>query len=438
MERDESTKMESIDTIPDPQGVSIDANEQMNQETIKYKEFLEWLKLAGNHELFVRIKKFVASVNEITPKATYSEREVQSEMLNLRINSFTKEALSPEEFDPYGKYLRKLIHVMCYQQMLSCLPSHKDSPDDFFLSRCRALSHFISFASLGHDNRYTLSQYKEFWDCAVEQLRVMSVYRFVDDKVTCLNNTINILTRLLETLFGVAGADELMDGICLVVIRSQVPRLKLQLQLMDFYYEECEEKRGAFESVKLRIRGIISFVKGCKVTDFCGVPASVWEANMGREGEGLSRRRRASELSSDDMMEVVTPEEEEEEEERSVQLSLQSQRSQRSAALQTIRRVFNKKTKKIVDGKWMECLEPMPLWTESEKANNDLVMQWKTERYQFYKQEPAGEEEEKKLYDEYRNVVRTVENLLYLLRRWVVCLRGEFIYWGGIQQGSGQ
>ena len=202
----------------------------------------------------------------------------------------------------------------------------------------------------------------------------MSVYRFVEDKVTCLNNTINILTRLLETLFGVAGADELMDGICLVVIRSQVPRLKLQLQLMDYYYEECEEKRGAFESVKLRIRGIISFVKGCKVTDFCGVPASVWEANMGREGEGLSRRRRASELSSDDMMEVVTPEEEEEEEERSVQLSLQSQRSQRSAALQTIRRVFNKKTKKIVDGKWMECLEPMPLWTESEKANNDLVV----------------------------------------------------------------
>ena len=104
---------------------------------------------------------------------------IRSETLNLRINSFVKEALSPEEFDPYGKYLRKLIHVMCYQQvpdfrtphlqMLSCLPSHKDSPDDFFLSRCRALSHFISFASLGHDNRYTLSQYKEFWDCAVER-----------------------------------------------------------------------------------------------------------------------------------------------------------------------------------------------------------------------------------------------------------------------------
>lgn len=31
MERDEPTKMESIDAIPDPQGVSIDANEQMNR-----------------------------------------------------------------------------------------------------------------------------------------------------------------------------------------------------------------------------------------------------------------------------------------------------------------------------------------------------------------------------------------------------------------------
>ena len=207
----------------------------------------------------------------------------------------------------------------------------------------------------------------------------MSIYRFVDDKVTCLNNAINILTRLLETLFGVAGADELMDGICLVVIRSQVPQLKLQVQLMDFYYEECEEKRGAFESVKMRIRGIISFVKGCRITDFSGVQAGVWETYMGREGEGLSRKRRNSELSSDDMMEVNTLEEEEDvtEEERSVQMSQMSQMSEmshRSVHSQNIRKLFKKKTKKIVDGKWMECLDPMPLWTENEKINNDLVV----------------------------------------------------------------
>lgn len=35
-------------------------------------------------------------------------------------------------------------------------------------------------------------------------------------------------------------------------------------------------------------------------------------------------------------------------------------------------------------------------------------------------------------------MVRTVENLLYLLRRWVVCLRGEFIPVGGHLNGSGQ
>ena len=32
----------------------------------------------------MRIKKFVASVNEITPKATYSEREVQCELMMMR------------------------------------------------------------------------------------------------------------------------------------------------------------------------------------------------------------------------------------------------------------------------------------------------------------------------------------------------------------------
>lgn len=196
----------------------------------------------------------------------------------------------------------------------------------------------------------------------------MSTYRFVDDKVVCLNNTINILTRLLETIFGVAGADELMDGICLVTMKAQVPQLKLQLQLMDFYYEECEEKRGAFESVKLRIRGIISFLKSCKMSDFCGVSAYEWEKFMGREGEGLSRPRRQSELSSDDMMEVIPTPASDDEEAESVQLS------QQSVSSQTIRSLFAKKTKKIVDGKWMECLDPKPVWTESEKANNDLVV----------------------------------------------------------------
>ena len=35
-------------------------------------------------------------------------------------------------------------------------------------------------------------------------------------------------------------------------------------------------------------------------------------------------------------------------------------------------------------------------------------------------------------------MVRTVENLLYLLRRWVVCLRGLLIRFGGHPKGSGQ
>ena len=208
------------------------------------------------------------------------------------------------------------------------------------------------------------------------ELQVMSMYRFVDDKVVCLNNAVNILTRLLETIFKVVGADELMDGICIIVMKAQVPRLKVQLQMMDLFYEECEEKRGVFESVKLRIRGIISFIKSCKYSDFTKLNEMVWIENMGREGEGLCRQRNGSELSSDDEMqdsfisaeqvEMMKEEEEDKEEVLSVQLSVRSTTSRRLK--------YGKKTKKIVDGKWKECLDPMPDWVEKERMNDELVV----------------------------------------------------------------
>lgn len=214
------------------------------------------------------------------------------------------------------------------------------------------------------------------------ELQVMSMYRFVDDKVVCLNNAVNILTRLLETIFKVVGADELMDGICIIVMKSQVPRLKQQLQMMDFFYEECEEKRGVFESVKLRIRGIISFIKTCKFTDFTKLDQHVWESYMGKEGEGLCRQRSPSELSSDDEMQMnmvyvsdsvlIQEDQGDQEDAHSVQHSVFSNNSQMSRP--RFGKGYGQKTKKIVDGKWKECLDPMPDWVEKEKVNDELVV----------------------------------------------------------------
>ena len=205
------------------------------------------------------------------------------------------------------------------------------------------------------------------------------MYRFVDDKVVCLNNAINILTRLLETIFKVVGADELMDGICIIVMRSQVPKLKVQLQMMDFFYEECEEKRGVFESVKLRIRGIISFIKTCKFTDFTKLEENVWVEHMGKEGEGLCRQRSPSELSSDDEMSMVhgdsftAGEEDDKDDALSTQHSVVSSNSSSNKG-NRFTRVFSTKTKRIVDGKWKECLDPMPEWVFKEKYDNELVV----------------------------------------------------------------
>ena len=53
--------------------------------------------------------------------------------------------------------------------MVSLLPSYKPGKEDYFSKRCQALSQLITFENLGHDNRHTVAQYKEFWDCAIER-----------------------------------------------------------------------------------------------------------------------------------------------------------------------------------------------------------------------------------------------------------------------------
>ncbi|KAK8794222.1 hypothetical protein WA171_003346 [Blastocystis sp. BT1] len=416
MQESEAEKLQKCKEWSIPQGVSIDANEQVNVVNIEYDKFLDWLKLASNHELYVRVKKFVSSVNSILPKDTPGEREIQSENLNLSMRSFVNEIFIGADIEDckrelYQRFMFKFLNIMCYDKILSCLPSYKQGKEDYFLKRCQALAQIITFENLGHDNRHTVAQYKEFWDCAIEQLQVMSTYHNVEDKVICLNNAINILTRLLETIFKVVGADELMDGINIIVMQAQVPQLKLQLQMMDYYYEEIEAKRGVFESVKLRIRGIIAFIKNCHYSDFTKLSLSVWEEVMGSE---LSRHRSDSELSSDDQPEPIhdSLQDAHDETDQSVELSVLSATSQR-----TIRSLFSKKTKKIVDGKWMECLDPIPTYTTDMRTNDELVEAWKRKRYRYYKRGPENEEENEELLQEYRNVVRTVENLLFLVRR---------------------
>ena len=229
----------------------------------------------------------------------------------------------------------------------------------------------------------------------------MSVYRFVDDKVVCLNNAINILTRLLETIFKVVGADELMDGICIIVMQAQVPRLKLQLQMIDYYYEGEESMAGIFESVKLRVRSMISFIKNCKFSDFCKLDLAEWEKYMGRNGEGFSQARRNSELSSDDEISVLPFEEmsEETNDEKKEKEKEDSATTPASTDSQNFRNLFGRKTKKIVDGKWRDCLDPKPRWVDNSKVNDELVKEWKSQRYRYYKVKPTNPEETEILYD---------------------------------------
>ena len=88
---------------------------------VEYEKFLDWLRDASNHELYVRINKYVNSVNAILPRESTFERENQSESLNYDMRTFVREALTSantgleaEKLEQYRSFLLKLLHIMCY------------------------------------------------------------------------------------------------------------------------------------------------------------------------------------------------------------------------------------------------------------------------------------------------------------------------------------
>lgn len=143
MQKPEEEKLRLCQEFPLPKNVSIDENQEVNrlffsllvllvEDNILYEKFLQWLLDVDNYELFIRIKKFVSSINSILPSSDPYYREEQYS-LNRRMRArtmkiaqdirvFVNEALSGIELSDdqkqlYPRYLRKLIMVMCYNQV---------------------------------------------------------------------------------------------------------------------------------------------------------------------------------------------------------------------------------------------------------------------------------------------------------------------------------
>ena len=80
MQLSEEQKINLIELREVPSNVIIDANQEVNREMldvtlieedhIDYGEFLQKLKDSANHELYVRIKKFVDSIQRLVPEKT--------------------------------------------------------------------------------------------------------------------------------------------------------------------------------------------------------------------------------------------------------------------------------------------------------------------------------------------------------------------------------
>ena len=88
MQKPEEEKLRLCQDFPVPKHVSIDENQEVNrlalfewffsvEDNILYEKFLQWLLDVDNYELFIRIKKFVSSVNSIVPSSAPNIREAQ-------------------------------------------------------------------------------------------------------------------------------------------------------------------------------------------------------------------------------------------------------------------------------------------------------------------------------------------------------------------------
>ena len=132
MQASEEEKLRRCEELLSPPNISIDANDAVNgmdafsvshaiEVNVEYEKFLDWLRDASNHELFVRINKYVNTVNAILPRESTFERENQSESLNYDMRTFVREALTSantgldaEKVEQYRSFLLKLLHIMCY------------------------------------------------------------------------------------------------------------------------------------------------------------------------------------------------------------------------------------------------------------------------------------------------------------------------------------
>lgn len=132
MQAPEDEKLRRFEEMGVPVNISIDANDAVNgtmmmmkgssvEVNVEYEKFLDWLRDASNHELYVRVKKYINTVNSILPRESVYEREMQSETLNYDMRTFVREALTTantglngEQLEQYRLFLLKMLHIMCY------------------------------------------------------------------------------------------------------------------------------------------------------------------------------------------------------------------------------------------------------------------------------------------------------------------------------------
>uniref|UniRef100_A0A061S7F7 Vacuolar protein sorting-associated protein 9a-like n=1 Tax=Tetraselmis sp. GSL018 TaxID=582737 RepID=A0A061S7F7_9CHLO len=196
---------------------------------LTFTDFLEKMKDPKAADLVRAIKTFIASFKNAVSDADGYGQRVQ-EFLSASDESFRTHPLwagsSAAELDAAGEGLEKYVMTKLYDRCFRASPEDREG-DEILSLHLRALQ----FVKPEHLDIPDYFRNDAQWVLAQKELQKINSYKAPRDKLVCILNCCRVITNLLAAKGGApAGADDFFPVLVYIVIRTNPPNLKSNLE----------------------------------------------------------------------------------------------------------------------------------------------------------------------------------------------------------------
>mmetsp|Transcript_16201 Transcript_16201/g.41387 ORF Transcript_16201/g.41387 Transcript_16201/m.41387 type:complete len:685 (+) Transcript_16201:495-2549(+) len=197
---------------------------------LTFTDFLEKMKDPRAADLVRSIKAFIASFKSVPPDAAMYSQRVQQFLASCD-GSFQTHPLwagtDEASIEAAGEGLEKYIMTKLYDKCFRLAASDREG-DELLFTHLRALSLFVKPEHLEIPNYFTNETQ---WGLAQKELHKINSYKAPRDKLVCILNCCRVINNLLNmTNSGPAGADDFFPVLVYIVIRTNPPNLRSNLE----------------------------------------------------------------------------------------------------------------------------------------------------------------------------------------------------------------